>query len=146
MAHIHEYHVQGKDVGRKHLDPTFPSEVWNCHERVLNELPRTTSLLEGFHEKLNRLREASHLNMVSFISKLHDVKLMPLSTESLSYLDCLPKPKVQSRRSWTKASTIKLVCTLTSKRVPWIYVYGNWEVLFLQPATSKLRRHNKAKN
>ena len=75
VAHIHEYYVHGKTVGRKHLDPMFPPEVWNCHERVLKELPRTTNLLEGFHNKLNRLCEASHLNLFSFISKLHDIEI-----------------------------------------------------------------------
>ena len=75
VAHIHEYYVHGKTVGRKHLDPMFSPEAWNCHERVLKELPRTTNLLKGFHNKLNRLCEASRLNLFSFISKLYDIEI-----------------------------------------------------------------------
>ena len=75
VAHIHEYNVHGKTVGRKHIDPMFPPQVWNCHGRVSKELPRTTNLLEGFHNKLNRLSEASHLNLFSVISKLHDIEI-----------------------------------------------------------------------
>ena len=40
VAHIHKYYIHGRCVGKKLIDPVFPPAIWNCHERVLNDLPR----------------------------------------------------------------------------------------------------------
>ena len=93
VAHIHKYYIHGRCVGKKLIDPVFPPAIWNCHERVLNDLPRTTNLLEGFHNKLNRFCETSHLNLFSFVSKIQDIEQDALLDRLLALTGQLTRAK-----------------------------------------------------
>ena len=76
VAHIHKYYIHGRCVGKKLIDPVFPTAIWNCHERVLNDLPRTTNLLEGFHNKLNRFCETNHSNLFFLFQRFKTMSKM----------------------------------------------------------------------
>ena len=45
---------------RRGLLPLFPHELWNMHNRVLNELPRTNNSLEGWHTRFSTMLRETH--------------------------------------------------------------------------------------
>lgn len=50
--------------------PVFKIEFWNCYERVLEGIPRTTNALEGWHRSLNSRCNIAHVNLGYFIDVL----------------------------------------------------------------------------
>ena len=55
--------------GRRLL-PIFPHELWNMHNRVLNELPRTNNNLEGWHTRFSTMFRQTHPSIWEFIDTL----------------------------------------------------------------------------
>ncbi|RNA40552.1 hypothetical protein BpHYR1_045116 [Brachionus plicatilis] len=49
--------------------PRFPIPSWNLHERILNNLPRTTNSVEAWHGAITN-DEKSHLKFNQLIDKL----------------------------------------------------------------------------
>lgn len=50
--YFEEYYIGNYVEGSKstRVVPRFPREIWNCHERVIKELPRTNNSLEAWHK------------------------------------------------------------------------------------------------
>ena len=90
-------------------------------------------MLESFHNKLNRLCEASHLNLFSFISKLHDIEIDATfdRTLALSGLPIKTKSTKQKKLDQRIKNKVGLYFDFKAQRktndvfkVPWIYVHG----------------------
>ena len=50
----------GQKRRNRRLTPTFPIEIWNVRDRILNDNPRTNNAIEGFHSGLNNFITNSH--------------------------------------------------------------------------------------
>ena len=50
--------------------PLFKHTLWNAYERVVNDLPRTTNAIEGWHNAFQRSVGQCHANVWKFISCL----------------------------------------------------------------------------
>ena len=70
LQHMHEVYVHGSRVGRKLKAPRFPPGTWNCHERTIAGLPRTTNSCEAWHSRLAKLLRKWHPNMYQFLEEL----------------------------------------------------------------------------
>ena len=55
--------------GRRLL-PLFPHELWNMHNQVLNEFPRTNNNLEGWHTRFSTMFRQTHPSIWEFIDTL----------------------------------------------------------------------------
>jgi len=57
--------------GSRRRRPTFPHSLWSQYHRVLNDLPRTTNSLEGWHNALKGvLLNVAHPSMPAFVTKI----------------------------------------------------------------------------
>ena len=50
--------------------PMFPHTLWNIHRRVVNDLPRTNNLLEGWHGQFNQCVTIAHPTIWKLIKAL----------------------------------------------------------------------------
>ena len=55
--------------GRRRL-PVFPQELWNVHERVLQDLPRTNNLIEGWHRAFDLRVAITHPTLCRLVDRL----------------------------------------------------------------------------
>ena len=44
--------VRGRGLRPRRETPQFPIELWNVHDRVLNDLPKANNAVQGFHNAL----------------------------------------------------------------------------------------------
>lgn len=51
-------------------EPLFHPELWSCHARVIEQEPRTTNALEGWHHRFGRIVDKTHPHFYEFYSKL----------------------------------------------------------------------------
>ena len=49
-------------------DPKFSPKQWSVYERVLNDEPRTTNMLEGWHRRFSTVVAKYYPNIYDFIS------------------------------------------------------------------------------
>ena len=66
--------------------PLFRHSSWNVYDRVMNDLPRTTNALEGWHNTFQRSVGQCHANIWTFISclqKEHSPKIWLLYRQLL---------------------------------------------------------------
>ena len=70
--HLEDNYIRGRPRrGRRQArPPSFPKPIWNCHERVLAGLPRTTNSVEAWHSRLNTIIGKAHVSFYAFIEKL----------------------------------------------------------------------------
>ena len=47
-------------------EPKFSPKVWSVYERVLNDEPRTTNMLEGWHRRFGTVVTKHHPNIFDF--------------------------------------------------------------------------------
>ena len=50
----------GEVCGGQRLPPTFPRVLWNVNTHILNNLPRTTNHLEGWHNRVSGMFNYDH--------------------------------------------------------------------------------------
>ena len=62
------------DIGQKRrarrLKPTYEAVVWNVHDRIRNDQPRTNNAIEGFHSGLSSHITNSHPSIWKLIDGL----------------------------------------------------------------------------
>ncbi len=51
-------------------EPVYEIKFWSCYYRVVNEIPRTTNSLEGWHRQLNNSFNHPHPNFAAFVNVL----------------------------------------------------------------------------
>ena len=51
-------------------DPLFPHVLWNIHRRVIDDLPRTTNMLEGWHKQFATSVSCAHPTIWKFVKVL----------------------------------------------------------------------------
>ena len=50
--------------------PHFPQELWNVHERVVEDFPRTNNSLEGWHRSFDRRVAITHPTLCRLADRL----------------------------------------------------------------------------
>ena len=60
----------GESRRGRRLLPLFPHELWNMHNRDLNELPRTNNNLEGWRTRFSTMLSQTHPSIWEFIDTL----------------------------------------------------------------------------
>ena len=92
--HLEDNYVQGRRIKRGRRAPMFPQKLWNCHERVIAGLPRTTISCEAWHRKLNNLMGKPHLSFFSMLEQLNEEALVAnAKIENLTAGQSPPKKK-----------------------------------------------------
>ena len=103
-------------------EPKFSPRIWSVYERVLNDEPRTTNMLEGWHIRFNTLVARSHPNIFDFISRLRSEQAR---TDALiSKLVMGEAPKFTRRNVLSKNQRIKNVVQQFDRREPLVYLRG----------------------
>ena len=81
------------------MAPSFPHELWNAHDWVMNGLPRTTNAVEGWHHSFKRSVGKCHAKIWKFIDCLkreyasmhleiaHDIAVVVHPAQSRRYRD-----------------------------------------------------------
>jgi hypothetical protein len=62
--------LRGRGAQRRRLEPLFPKELWNVHDRVEDDLPRTNNSLEAFHNAFHLSVSNTHPNIWRLIDML----------------------------------------------------------------------------
>lgn len=57
-------------VTRTLKNPKFKPAVWSVYERTINDEPRTTNLVEGWHNRFQNIVSKHHPNVYEFIKHL----------------------------------------------------------------------------
>lgn len=71
--YVEDNYIRGRKRGRRaqgRSPPLFPKDIWNCYERTLEGLPRTTNSCEGWHNRLNLLMGKSHPSFFHVVEQL----------------------------------------------------------------------------
>ena len=61
---------RGRGARRRRLQPLFPVDMWNLHERAKNYLPPTNNPIEGFHNAIHSSVTSTHPNIWTLIDAL----------------------------------------------------------------------------
>ena len=56
--------------GRGRMQPTFPPATWNCYDRTVGNLSRTTNPSEAWHNRLNTLMGKPHPSFYHVLEQL----------------------------------------------------------------------------
>ena len=103
-------------------EPRFSPKIWSVYERVLNDEPRTTHLLEGWHKRFSTIVTKSHPNIYDFIgclrsehARMDTVMSKLLMGETLKNVNRYEKSKTQKIRN---------VVHQFERRLPLDYVRG----------------------
>ena len=60
----------GRPQRRGRRAPKFPLALWNVHEQVVQDVPRTNNAAEGFHRHMQASIQAFHPNIWTFLRLL----------------------------------------------------------------------------
>ena len=60
----------GRQRGHLRVDPRFSIELWNQHDRVPNQLPRSNNAVEGWHSAFNNNVDIAHPTVQNLTKKL----------------------------------------------------------------------------
>ena len=60
VDYVEDNYLRGRRRGRGRQQPLFPPDTWNCYERTLGNLPRTTNTCETWHRRINTLMGKNH--------------------------------------------------------------------------------------
>ena len=73
----------GQKRRARRLKPTYETEIWSVHDRILHDQPRTNNAIEGFHSGLSSHITNSHPSIWKLIDglKIADHKARKKLTE-----------------------------------------------------------------
>ena len=92
--------VRGRRQGERR-NPGFPLPHWNCHDAVMEGLPKTNNAVEGWHSRFANLVEAHHPTIWKFINCLNKEQ----SSVKLDVGRCNAGiPPAQSRRKYRECA------------------------------------------
>ena len=98
-------------------DPKFSPKLWYICKRVLNDEPRTTNMLEGWHRRFSTVVAKHYPNMCNFISCLRAEQARTETVTSKLVISELPK--VPRKMEKSKNERIKN-CTISTEGNGWI--------------------------
>ena len=75
--------------------PLFEHGLWSVHDRVLNDLPRTTNAVEGWHNAFAMALGQSHANIWTFLDRIKREEA--LARLAITQLNAGYPPPVQKR-------------------------------------------------
>ncbi len=67
---MNNYYVHGQTIGKRKIPPSFPVNIWNCHDRVLTGLPHTTNTCEAWYSKHSRLLHSTSPSLFHFLDDM----------------------------------------------------------------------------
>ena len=103
-------------------NPKFQPKLWCVYERVLNDEPRTTNMLEGWHRRFGIIVAKHHPNIYDFIGCLRSEQSR---TETLvSKLIMGEEPKDMKHEIKVKNKRIKKIVQQFGERDPIAYLKG----------------------
>ncbi|XP_034238652.1 uncharacterized protein LOC117643707 [Thrips palmi] len=70
FKYVDEKYIRGCRRRHGRRTPVFPPEWWNCHERALGDLPRTTNSVEAWHRRLNTIMGKAHPTLYFALDQL----------------------------------------------------------------------------
>ena len=70
ISYFENTYIGQKRRNRRRLDPVYGIEIWNVHERIKNDHPRTNNAIEGFHSGLDKHITYSHPSLWKLIDGL----------------------------------------------------------------------------
>ena len=57
---------------QRRVPPLYPPQRWNVHSATLEELPRTTNAVEGWHSRFNKKIGKCHPNVFEFVDRMKE--------------------------------------------------------------------------
>ncbi|KAK3907398.1 PKS-NRPS hybrid synthetase [Frankliniella fusca] len=79
FQHVEENFLRGRLRARRRggrvltrAAPMFPPDIWNCYERTVQGLPRTTNTCEAWHRRLGTLVGKHHPSLFVFLDQLQE--------------------------------------------------------------------------
>lgn len=79
FKHVEDYYIRGRLRPRRRGGrvrvrgaPRFPPAIWNCYDRTVEGLPRTTNTCEAWHRRLGTLVGKHHPSLYVFLSQLQE--------------------------------------------------------------------------
>ena len=102
--------------------PKFAPKLWSVYERVLNDEPRTTNILEGWHRRFGTLVARHHPNIYDFIGCLRSEQAR---TDTVISKLLMGEPPAKMRKV-EKAKTLRLMNIVArfEEREPIEYLRG----------------------
>lgn len=70
--YVEDNYIRGRRRGRGHQRPLFPPKTWNCYQRTLQNLPRTTNSCEAWHRRINTLMGKPHPSFYHVVEQLQN--------------------------------------------------------------------------
>ena len=56
--------------GNRRLSPLFPTGLWNIHQRISDQQPRTNNAIEGWHRAFNQFVGVQHPSVYKFVENI----------------------------------------------------------------------------
>ncbi len=72
LDYLEDNYIRGRRRGKGRRPPMFPPTIWNCHNRVIAGLPRTTNTCETWHNRLNTLMGKHHPSFYTLLKNLQE--------------------------------------------------------------------------
>ena len=110
--------------------PIFPVALWNVHDQVVEDLPRTNNSVEGWHRGFSQLLGAYHPTIWKFIDGLK--KEQSLNELKLEQFNAGQQPPPRKKKYRDVAERIKTLVSEYGKRSNVDYIRGIAHNLSLQ--------------
>ncbi|CAG0905533.1 unnamed protein product, partial [Darwinula stevensoni] len=70
LSYFEDNYIRRVMRGSHQIPPLFEPGLWNNYNRVLQDLPRTTNAVEGFHSSFLKNCDGLHLNFFTYLRRL----------------------------------------------------------------------------
>ena len=90
LLYQHLFVIRNK---KRYYAPMFSIDIWNVHERTLQDLPRTSNPIESFHSALNSSVTATHPSVWKLLNAFKKVESLASFKVSQFQVGAKPKQK-----------------------------------------------------